>query len=79
MYWITFWIYQVIPEWHENWRAFPHCNGQARCWMHCTTPPAPWCRCSCRWCRIARLIRKDGRRQSRRTRTDRAIRESIGR
>lgn len=79
MYWITFWIYQVIPEWHENWRAFPHCNGQARCWMHCTTPPAPWCRCSCRWCRIARLIRKDGRRQSRRTRTERAIRESIGR
>ena len=47
-------------KWDENWRSWPHCNGQAGCWMHCTTPPAPWCRCRCRWCRIARMVRRDG-------------------
>lgn len=47
---------QITPEWSENWRAFPHCNGQGQCWMHITRS-APWCNCSCRWCRIARQWR----------------------
>lgn len=44
-------------EWSENWRAWPHCNGQDGCWMHITSAK-PWCRCRCGWCRIARRIRR---------------------
>lgn len=41
-------------EWSENWKSWPHCNGQARCWMHTS---AQWCDCVCWWCRIARRFR----------------------
>jgi hypothetical protein len=47
----------TLPEWGENWHAWPHCNGQASCWMH-YSPPDAWCRCVCRWCRIARRFRR---------------------
>lgn len=43
-------------EWDENWRSWPHCNGQAGCWMH-YSPESRWCRCRCVWCRIARRTR----------------------
>lgn len=43
-------------EWSERWAAWPHCNGQAGCWMH-YGPSTRWCRCRCRWCDLARLIR----------------------
>lgn len=46
-------------EWDECWSAWPHCNGQTGCWMHYSDPPTRWCGCSCAWCRIARLIRRD--------------------
>lgn len=46
--------FRVIPEWRENWRAWPHCNGQARCWTH---TESRWCDCRCRWCRVARRVR----------------------
>lgn len=45
-------------EWSENWKSWPHCNGQALCWMH-YPPTEAWCRCTCRWCRIARRVRSD--------------------
>ncbi len=44
----------VKTEWTENWAAWPHCNGQARCWTH---TGSRWCACKCRWCRIARWAR----------------------
>lgn len=44
-------------EWDERWGSWPHCNGQAGCWMHVS---ARWCGCRCRWCRVARAIRRDG-------------------
>lgn len=44
----------VRTEWSENWAAWPHCNGQARCWTHTSSR---WCNCACRWCRIARRLR----------------------
>lgn len=44
-------------EWGENWASFPHCHGQAQCWMHITSQK-PWCRCRCPWCRLARLARR---------------------
>jgi len=43
-------------EWSENWRAWPHCCGQTRCWMHYSRRTA-WCECACRWCRVARWAR----------------------
>lgn len=43
-------------EWDENWRSWPHCNGQAGCWMHYPAPTS-WCGCACRWCRVARRLR----------------------
>jgi hypothetical protein len=57
-------------EWSENWRAWPHCNTQAGCWMH-LGPSKRYCRCNCRWCRIARRIRHYpfGRIGQRKTRT----------
>ncbi len=55
---LRFHLAQHIPEWGENLWAWPHCNGQARCWMHYRDEP--WCLCHCRWCRIARLVRQDG-------------------
>lgn len=42
-------------EWGENWRSWPHCNGEAGCWMHCD-PETRWCRCRCGWCWTARRI-----------------------
>lgn len=46
------------PEWSENWQSWPHCNGQASCWMHYSRDGGgAWCRCRCVWCRIARRIR----------------------
>lgn len=53
--WMILWGW--TPEWSENWKAFPHCNGQAACWMHITSSK-PWCRCTCGWCRIARKVRR---------------------
>ena len=44
------------PEWGERWGAWPHCNGQARCWMH-YSPASRWCQCVCLWCYFARGIR----------------------
>lgn len=44
----------VGTEWSENWKAWPHCNGQAGCWTHNSSR---WCACECRWCEIARKIR----------------------
>jgi hypothetical protein len=44
------------PEWSENWAAFPHCNGQNRCWMHSSINA--WCECRCGWCRVARVVRR---------------------
>lgn len=46
-------------EWSERWGAWPHCNGQARCWMH-LDKERRWCECRCRWCRVARKVRRDG-------------------
>lgn len=46
-------------EWDERWGSWPHCNGQASCWMH-VGPSSRWCQCSCLWCRTARLARRDG-------------------
>lgn len=51
------WFWGHFPGWSENWKVFPHCNGQAQCWMHITRSK-PWCRCVCAWCRIARKIRR---------------------
>jgi hypothetical protein len=50
-------IYRLLPgvEWDENWRAWPHCCGQARCWMHTS---AQWCDCRCTWCKLARRYRR---------------------
>lgn len=52
------WIQRAAgnTEWSENWRSWPHCNGQASCWMHINSRRA-WCECACRWCHIARKIR----------------------
>lgn len=44
-------------EWDERWGSWPHCNGQRRCWMHVSSR---WCACTCRWCRVARVVRRDG-------------------
>jgi hypothetical protein len=39
---MPYWLWKIfiswIPdqEWDENWKSWPHCNGQAGCWMHCT-------------------------------------------
>lgn len=44
-------------EWTENPLSWPHCNGQAGCWMHVGEP---WCWCRCRWCRLARFLRRGG-------------------
>jgi len=46
----------TTTEWSENWRAWPHCCGQRRCWMHRSERTA-WCDCACRWCRAARRLR----------------------
>lgn len=44
-------------EWTEGSAAtWPHCCGQARCWMH-YSPARRWCDCACAWCRIARRWR----------------------
>ena len=59
--WTGFWLGQVTPEWSERRGAFPHCNGQAGCWMHLRRA-IRWCRCRCGWCRVARLVRRDGKR-----------------
>lgn len=45
-------------EWDENWRSWPHCNGQIGCWMH-YGPRTRWCLCRCIWCRFARKVRVD--------------------
>jgi len=44
-------------EWSERWAAWPHCCGQAGCWMH-AWPTDRWCGCRCLWCRLARLLRR---------------------
>lgn len=46
-------------EWSERWGSWPHCNGQAGCWMH-VDEEKRHCACSCVWCRVARKIRRDG-------------------
>ncbi len=43
-------------EWTENPLSWPHCNAQGGCWMHMTIDP--WCGCTCRWCRVARTVRR---------------------
>lgn len=55
-YWYLIVFIQRVTgtEWSENWRAWPHCCGQARCWMH-YSPETAWCECVCRWCRLARF------------------------
>lgn len=50
-------------EWRERWGAWPHCNGQDQCWMHYPEGDGRWCSCVCRWCGIARRVRRDGRRR----------------
>ena len=40
-----------------SWRTFPHCCGQAGCWMH-TPFNGAWCRCKCPWCRVARRLNR---------------------
>lgn len=49
--------YLVGAEWAENPRAWPHCCGQARCWVHVGNP---WCWCRCRWCALARWLHRGG-------------------
>lgn len=36
-------------------RRAPHCCSQGECWAHVDSP---WCRCACRYCRIARRLRR---------------------
>lgn len=55
-YWFWKVFFTFFPEWTENWKSWPHCNGQAGCWMHTS---ASWCKCRCGWCRIARLVRSE--------------------
>lgn len=59
---VSFQVWQALPEWSERWGAWPHCNGQAGCWMHLGRARR-WCGCRCGWCRVARAVRRDGRRQ----------------
>lgn len=52
----TYWAQRLArTEWGENWRAWPHCNGQGGCWMHISDR---WCACGCPWCRLAAIVRR---------------------
>lgn len=61
------------PEWSEDWRAWPHCNGQAGCWTHTS---ALWCACTCSWCRIARVTRPHVHRTTEQRRESKAKRRT---
>ena len=56
--WMLFfhpWMFIPNVEWGERWGGWPHCMNQGQCWMH-ISPARRWCRCKCRWCRLAGLM-----------------------